>query len=107
MQLTNSQKFLARQELLEMLAAHPDGLLVSQLRATKSFCKDSELTDKQVEQLLHASPPVVEVQLKLGGEAMQRIAGVLHRSQKTEKFYKLTDAGLRVIAALSAVQGKP
>src|ERR1043166_5208243 len=107
MQLTGAQRLLARQELLQMLAAHPDGLLISQLRVTKSFCRDRELTDSQVGQLLHASPPVVEVQLKLGGEAMQRIAGVLHRSQKTEKFYKFTDAGLRVIAALSAVQGKP
>ncbi len=52
MQLTQEQKELALNELLEMLAAHPAGLQTSELLRTKSFRNRRELTAKQVSQLL-------------------------------------------------------
>jgi hypothetical protein len=63
MQLTNAQKALALQEMLEMLAAHPEGVSTHQLRVTKSFHTRRELTAKQVEQLL-SRVPGVEIQVK-------------------------------------------
>ncbi len=105
MQLTNAQKVLARKELLEALlragqmASDVDsqGLPITQLRATKTFRYRKELSDKQVEQLLDATPPVVEVQLKMSA---------YRDGLRYEKFYKLTDAGLRVIAAMHEVREK-
>jgi len=60
MQLTDAQKALALQELLEMLAAHPEGLRTGALMETKSFCRRRELTAKQVEQLLRSVDGVRE-----------------------------------------------
>jgi hypothetical protein len=112
MQLTAAEKLLARKELLEMLGAVIDedekGLPISQLKATKTFCKGRELSDKQVEQLLHSSPPVVEVQLRQSH--FQRLISRRRISRddgiRYENFYKLTDAGWRVIAALRELKEK-
>ena len=93
MQLTNAQKALALKELLEMLAEHPEGLPMHELRATKSFRYKKELTINQVEQLL-SNARVTEMQLKMS-------------ALRYEKFYKLTEAGLRVVVAMREVQGKP
>jgi hypothetical protein len=51
-QLTNEQEALARQELLEMLAANPNGLRTDQLLETRTFRGQQILTAKQVFQLL-------------------------------------------------------
>jgi hypothetical protein len=44
MQFTRAQKVLALQEMLEMLAGHPEGLSTHQLQVTKSFRNRRELT---------------------------------------------------------------
>jgi hypothetical protein len=60
MQLTNAQKVIALQEMLEMLAAHPEGLSTGDLLQAKSFRNRRELTAKQVEELLSRVPGVYQ-----------------------------------------------
>jgi len=86
MQLTNAQKALALQELLEMLAAHPEGLSTHQLQVTKSFHNRRELSAKQVEQLLSR---VSGVEMQLKGVSVVSLSKLLgHSSIKiTEDTY--------------------
>jgi hypothetical protein len=64
MRLTNAQKIVAREELLEMLKNAPHGLSTEQLRGTRSFHGTRTLSATQIARFLRES-----------GQAKGRLAG--------------------------------
>jgi hypothetical protein len=92
MQLTNTQKVIALQELLEMLAAHPEGLQTGDLLRTKSFRNRRELTAKQVEQLLDSANGVQKQRVQLMASLEPEPVPIGTRSFGSTTLWKLEKA---------------